>query len=105
MKIYRGPKTKAVFDDSFQLVDEIKTDDLTESILTDNYIRFNISKDAYLRESSAVIDLSDKDLLIINEAINTRFFLAYKKLNEIRELFDSEDSYELFHKKVEEIIF
>lgn len=69
MKIYRGPSSKDLSDDSHEQVDEQDLSNSKEKWVGSKKFKVNITKNILARQSVAHVELMDKDILSLHQGL------------------------------------
>ena len=91
MKIYRGPASTSIYDDTHKFVSRIRPEQLQEGVRSNSYIRFNISKDGVWRQAVCTAVFEEEDLLPMASALLDRLQASQNALSEIKRLCNADD--------------
>lgn len=92
MRVYRGPNSKPIYDDTHEFVSRIEAEDLAKAVGSRAHpLRFNITKNGYDRQSVCTMYFEETDLIPMIEGILERLRSTLQTVNEVREIANSDD--------------
>ncbi|MBN1463902.1 MAG: hypothetical protein JW922_09560 [Paludibacteraceae bacterium] len=103
MRIYRGPKKKPIYDESYKYVSSVGATDLKKAVYKNDHITFNISKEGFEREAvcSAVFEDNDIYCIILGGAQKMKNYSDALKM--IAHLVNTKDSNEIKLDKIKKV--
>ena len=86
MKVYRGPKSKPLYDDSHELVSTISPAQLEKGVKSGAWIQFNITKDGFERQAICTAKFDEADLVPMVNGLVSRLATQQGELAEVKKL-------------------
>lgn len=91
MKIYRGPSTKPLWDNTHELVSSIPSEKLEASIRDGTYIKFNITKDNNERQAVCTAFFDNEDIVPMINGLMSKLKSQQMALLEIKKIMANQE--------------